>query len=299
VFELTPKSGGGWTEKILYSFHNSGTGPNNPEGLIFDAAGNLYGPSGGGFYGNGAVFELSPKAGGGWAAKTLHSFGAFPTDGLNPIGGLVLDGAGNIYGTTYMGGAHTASNDGGTMFELIAPAAGGRWTEKVLHSFGIFPDGWDPFGGLVMDGAGNFYGMTFNGGVNDTANTGGTVFELSPTGSGGWTETVLHNFSDNHMDGFWPGAGLTLDAAGNLYGTAQAGGVYETGPDYVRGVLFELTPPAAGTTTWTETILHSFGAGKDGQDPNSNVILDGSGNFYGTTNRGGTYGGGTVFEVTP
>jgi uncharacterized repeat protein (TIGR03803 family) len=273
--------------------------------VVFDAVGNLYGTSGGGLYGHGTVYQLSPKTGGGWGVKILHNFGFGPNDGISPLGGLIFDAAGNIYGVTYMGGAHTASDVGGTVFELIPPAAGETiWREEVLHSFGVgvnvpAGDGWDPLGGLVMDGAGNLYGTTYNGGIYDAGNTGGTVFEVSPTPGGGWTETVLHNFSENHTDGFWPCAGLTIDGAGNLYGTASAGGSKVNSPNYSLGVVFELSPPAAGSTTWTETILHAFGAGKDGQNSTSNVIFDNSGNLYGTTNRGGALGGGSVFEVTP
>ena len=304
VFELSLQTAGGWAEKILYRF-GTGTGPNYPTGVVFDGAGNLYGTAGGGLYGRGTVFELSPKTGGGWGVKTLHNFGGGPKDGISPIGNLVIDGAGNIYGVTYMGGAHTASAVGGTVFELSPPAAGRTyWLETILHSFGVglnvpAGDGWDPVAGLVMDGAGNLYGTTFNGGIYDTANTGGTVFEVSPVPGGGWTETVLHNFSENNIDGFWPCGSLTLDSAGNLYGTASAGGSAVDSSVYLYGVAFELSPPAAGSTAWTETILHPFGARKDGQYPTSNLIFDDAGNLFGTTNRGGTLGGGVVFEVTP
>ena len=306
VFELSPQPDGTWKEKILRGFNNTVTGPFNPTSVIFDAAGNLYCTSNGGFYGNGAIFELSPNpAGGVWTVKMLHSFPSFPTDGFEPNGGLVIDAAGNLYGTTFMGGNRTASNVRGTVFELSPPAvAGGKWTETILHDFGVGPgdpsDGWDPLAGLVRDAAGNLYGTTFNGGTFDSNNTGGTVFEVSPVPGGGWTETVLHNFSQNHVDGFWPTAGVTLDAAGNLYGTASAGGANVDSPTYVLGVVFELSPPAPGGTTWTETILHPFGAGKDGTNPGSNVIFDGAGNLYGTTNNGGTrQNGGVVWQVTP
>jgi len=303
VFKLMPSSGG-WTEKVLFSFQSTGTAPKYPgSNLILDSAGNFYGVAGGGFYSNGSVYELSPRTSGGLTLKTLHSFGAFSKDGIEPDG-LILDGAGNLYGTTYMGGAHTASNVGGTVFELTPPAAsGGNWIYSILHSFGAGPglpsDGWDPIGGLVEDGAGNLYGTSYNGGLYGGENTGGTVWEISPVAGGGWTETVLHNFSENQVDGFWPQANLTLDAAGNLYGTAQAGGSDVDGKNYDLGVVFELSPPAAGATSWTETILHSFGAGKDGQSPISTVIFDGASNLYGTTNAGGNLKGGTVWQVTP
>src|ERR1017187_8224217 len=140
------------------------------------------------------------------------------TDGLIPYGGLIFDAAGNLYGTTGYGG----TNDLGTVFELT-PAAGGTWTEQVLHSFGSGTDGAYPYAGLIFDGAGNLYGTTSGGG---TAH--GTLFELTPAGGGTWTEQVLHNFG-NGTDGAEPLASLIFDGAGNLYGTTSYGGSYGGG----------------------------------------------------------------------
>jgi uncharacterized repeat protein (TIGR03803 family) len=266
-------------EKVLYNFGGSPDGA-APHGLIIDVAGNLYGTtSTGGTYFNGTVFELTPGADGSWIEKVLYSFGNYP-DGSLPSSSLVFDAAGNLYGTTYQGGA----NNVGTVFELTS-GPGGSWTKKLLHSFGNYPDGSLPSSSLVFDAAGNLYGTTASGGHNGM----GTVFELMPDGSGGWTELVLHSF--NNPDGGFPYAGLIFDTAGNLYGTTSLGGTY------AYGTVFELTPTIGGS--WIETVLYSFGGGTDGDGPLAGLIFDAAGNLYSTTLRGGTYNYGTVFELTP
>ena len=293
AFELTPTAGGGWTEKVLYSFcsQTNCTDGAGPSGLIFDAAGNLYGTTSGGGtipcggYGCGAVYQLTPTADGGWTEKVLYSFcsQANCTDGWFPYAGLIFDAAGNLYGTTSLGGTYGA----GTAFELT-PAAGGGWTEKVLYSFGNSgTDAVVPVGRLIFDAAGNLYGTSEVGGTYGY----GTVFELTPTAGGGWTEKVLYSFG-NGTDGASPDAGLIFDTDSNLYGTTRYGGPYGW------GTVFELTPTAGGG--WTETVLHSFGYGTDGALLYAGVIFDAAGNLYGTTTEGGTdtyYG--TVFELSP
>ncbi len=207
-------------------------------------------------------------------------------DGWIPSAGLIFDAAGNLYGTTGLGGT-----DGvGTVFELTR--AGGGWTEQVLYNFGT--DGAYPGGGLTFDSAGNLYGTTGEGGIHIL----GTVFELTPTVGGGWTETVLHNFGSG-TDGAYPGAGVTFDAAGNLYGTTQYGGTYNSCSGGC-GTVFELTPTAGGG--WTEQVLLNFN-GTGGANPYAGLIFDGAGNLYGTTqftydNCSGFYCG-TVFELMP
>jgi len=290
-----------WTEKVLHSFNQNNTGGVEPlAGLIFDAAGNLYGTTNwGGTYGGGTVFELTPTAAGGWAETVLHSFGN-GTDGAHPLAGLIFDAAGNLYGTTYYGGASQSCQGGsspgcGTVFELMPTGAGG-WTEKVLHNFNNDgTNGWWPRAGLITDAAGNLYGTTSAGGLYGR----GIVFELTPSAGAGWTEKVLYSFNSNGADGHYPYAGLIFDAAGNLYGTTMSGGLYG------RGTVFELTATAGGG--WTEKVLYSFNSnGTDGHYPYAGLIFDAAGNLYGTTNEGGTYlcaphsdGCGTVFELTP
>ena len=284
VFELSPREGGSWTEKVLHSFNSNGTDGFYPyAGLILDAAGNLYGTTiGGGIHDYGTVFELSPREDGGWTEKVLHSFNSNDVVGAYPYAGLILDAAGNLYGTTELGGIHKY----GTAFEL-SPTGGGGWTETVLHSFGNGVDGGYPEAGLIFDAAGNLYGTTVYGGIHNS----GTVFELTPREGGGWTERVLHSFG-NGTDGYEPYACLIFDAAGNLYGTTELGGIH--GPD--SGTAFELTPREGGG--WTEKVLHSFN-GTDGALPLAGLIFDAAGNLYATTSEGGIHNSGTVFEITP
>jgi uncharacterized repeat protein (TIGR03803 family) len=300
VFELTPTADGSWTEKILYSFNHDGTDGVGPTGsLIIDNAGNLYGTTAAGGiycpldYGCGTVFELtrSPSAaGGGWKEKVLHSFGN-GTDGSRPQAGLIFDAAGNLYGTTGGGGTYEVY---GTVFELT-PTAGGGWTEKVLHNFNG-TDGAHSYAGLIQDAAGNLYGTTYDGGTYGF----GTAFELTRSpraGGGGWTEKVLHNFENDGTDGTGPYAGLIWDAAGNLYGTTVHGGTCDCPPPPGGyGTVFELTPTAGGG--WTEKVLYSFD-GREAWNPSSELIRDAAGNLYGTTPWGGTYTRGSVFEMTP
>ncbi len=291
VFELSSQQGGGWTEKLLYSFKNNGSDGINPHAtLLLDTGGNLYGTTfNGGIHGGGAAFELSPQQGGSWSEKVLHSFGK-DTDGRLLYAGLTMDPAGNLYGTTQAGGIHSY----GTLFEL-SPGQRGSWTETVLHNFnyngqgGAFPESK-----LIFDSAGNLYGTTQSSGIHYA----GTAFELSPKQGGGWTETVLHSFG-NGTDGAVPNAGMIFDTAGNLYGTTGVGGVHPCPSNGGNGcgTVFELSPSQGGG--WTETVLHNFGNGTDGYTPFSGLVLDASGNLYGTTSSGGIHNFGTAFELAP
>jgi uncharacterized repeat protein (TIGR03803 family) len=292
------------TETVLFTFgpQESNIGAMPEGGVVRDAAGNLYGTTeyGGDIsdegFGFGTAFELSPAAGGGWTETILHNFGSSGTDGFYPESGVILDAAGNLYGTTYGGGAY----DSGTVFEL-SPAAGGGWTEKILHSFNNNgKDGMNPIAGLAFDAAGNLYGTTYDGGPNYcytnyegiTVNCG-IVFELSPEAGGGWTEKALHAFRNTSKDGFNPITGVIVDAKGNLYGGSTGGGVYGL------GVAYQLTPKAGGT--WTEKLLHSFNNnGHDGWGNQGRFIFDALGNLYGTTSDGGIGTEfGTVYELSP
>jgi uncharacterized repeat protein (TIGR03803 family) len=289
IFELTPKAGGGWTDKVLHQFgpDNDGSEPNG--GLVFDPAGNLYGTTlYGGAWGYGTVFELTPTATGVWTETILHSFKRYKgLDGLNPKAGLVLDAAGNLYGTTDVGaGSSCGVPDAcGTVFELIHEP-GGSWTEKVLHQFGAGEDGKNPEAGLIFDALGNLYGTTTRGGANNC----GVAFELMPSADGSWTEQVLHSFSGTGPDGCFLRGGLIMDASGNLYGTTMVNGANGF------GTAFELTPDSGGS--WTEQVLHSFGnTTKDGSEPAAGLSFDAAGNLYGTTLLGGISNYGTVFEL--
>jgi uncharacterized repeat protein (TIGR03803 family) len=295
-------------ETVLYRFtaypHD---GANPRAGLIADQNGNLYGTTeDGGPWNYGTVFKLTPPAtaSGAWTETVLYSFTGH-TDGEKPLGGLIADQNGNLYGTTYDGGA----SGYGTVFELGPPAvAGGSWTETVLHSFDPNgSDGFQPTAGLIADQNGNLYGTTqYGGGQGYCGSPGcGTVFELTPpaTPGGTWTETVLHSFAGYPNDGGVPTARLIVDKKRNLYGTTYIGG---PGCSDVHGcgTVFKLTPPTKGGGTWTETVLYSFLGGNDGAFPYyAGLIADKKGNLYGTTEEGGNgceiYGCGTVFELTP
>jgi uncharacterized repeat protein (TIGR03803 family) len=234
VFELTPTASGEWQETVLHNFTNNHSDGWNPEsGLIFDAAGSLYGTT---FYGGaapnggGTVFKLA-SASAGWQESVLYSFKC-AADGCSPYSGLVFDGEGNLYGTTVGGGDHEGD---GVVFKLT-PGPGGDWTESVIHTFRSGQDGIRPYGGAILDAAGDVYGTTMNGGGTVTGCTDGcgTVYELIPAG-GGYTETIPAHFG-NGARGIGPLTGLVRDAAGNLYGTAAFGG-----PDG-DGVVFEVLP---------------------------------------------------------
>lgn len=302
VYELSPQSGGGWRETVIYSFGaitNDAVAPN--AALVFDSNGNLYGTTAqGGAIGQGTVFELS-LSGSTWTENVIWSFGLTTTDGEVPEAGLVFDSKGNLYGTTYQGGANTTWAEGsggwGTVFELSPPASGTtKWTEKILYAFGYLSqtDGYFPTAGVIFDSKGNLYGTTSDGSSGQDLEGGGSVFKLSPTTSGPWKETVLYSFGGGSPNGYSPEGGLIMDGSGNLYGTAHSGG-NGFGLD---GNVFEISPAAGGG--WTETILHSFGAFEtDGTNPTSTLLWDSKGNLYGTTYGGGTYQSGIVYELVP
>jgi uncharacterized repeat protein (TIGR03803 family) len=290
VFRLSPSSTG-WQLTVLHTFTGSFDGGNPHAGVILDSAGNLYGTTYFGGRGNGVVFELSPTSTG-WKETVLHLFSG-QNDGGYPGASLVFDGAGNLYGTTTAGGF----NHQGVVFRL-SPASSGTWNEAVLHAFTGGKDGAVPWGGLILDPAGNLYGTTLNGG-NLTGCSGfgcGTAFKLSPNSTGGWIENVLHTFIGK-ADGAYPYAGLTLDASGNLYGTTYYGGNLTECAGAGCGNVFELTHPSSGH--WTETVLYEFKGGVDGADPYSAPIIDSSGKLYGVAPQFGATRMGVVFEIIP
>ena len=281
VFEVSPNGNGGWTETVLYSF-TGGVDGANPyyADVIFDKAGNLYGTTvGGGANNLGVVFELSPNGNGGWSETVLHSF-AGGIDGTNPYSGLVLDPFGNLYGTTFGGGAYGV----GTVYQ-VKHGTGGQWTEKVIHTFDI-KTGDSPVGGLVFDSKGDLFGTTEGGG----AYKAGVVFVLQYAGKNTWTPRVLHNFTGG-ADGAGPYAGrLIFDKAGNLYGTTVSGGT-----NY-WGVVFKLFQTSSG---WKEQVLYRFNGAVE-SNPVSGLMMDGNGNLYGTCSNGNmTTTVGSVYKLTP
>ena len=282
-----------YTESVLYSFKGPPDAAEPRAGLIQDAQGNLYGTTyAGGASGWGAVFKLDTTGN----ETVLYSF-TDGADGGSPIGGLVRDAEGNLYGATVTGGA----SGNGTVFEVDTSGK-----ETVLYSFAGAPDGAAPYAGLIQDAQGNLYGTTEAGGNSTDCpwNYGGcgTVFKVAlPTYHGGaGTETVLYSFA-GAPDGANPGAGLVQDGEG-MYSTAVYGGDLDcpvSNNNFGCGTVFKLD------TGGNETVLHTFtGASGDGADPYAGLVEDAQGNFYGTTYYGGDsaqppMGCGTVFEITP
>jgi len=287
VFRLSPTKRGEWRETTLHSFGGGKDGSNPNGGVVFDTQGNLYGTTafGGGTNGGGTVFKLTRTATG-WKETILHSFtgGRVGVDGAWPNAGLTFDHLGNLYGTTLSGGQSLTN---GTVFELV-PTASGVWNYSVIHSFSAMgvngTDGAGPVGGVIADAAGNLYVATAGGGAQSL----GAVVQLAPS-TAGFTAALLYSFQ-GLADGADPKAAVTLDAAGNLYGTVTQN------TSFGQGGVFKLTPSGGGS--WTESVLLSF-EGTDGATPWASVILDGQGNLYGTTEFGGSSGDGVVFEVTP
>jgi uncharacterized repeat protein (TIGR03803 family) len=303
VFRLSPGSDGTWTETILYSFRggvNGSTDGAGPlAGLVFDAAGNLYGTTSGGGTGTGCgagivvgcgtIFELSPAESGPWHETILHNFTNDHTDGWSPQSNLILDRSGNYYGTTFYGGSSPAG--GGTVFRLSHSTGG--WQASGLYNFTCRSDGCSPYSGLAFDAAGNLYGTTVGGGDR----TGeGVVYKLTRNGAGGWTESVIHTFTGNR-DGMYPYGNPILDAFGNVYGTTLdgGGGTTDSCADGC-GTVYELSPGADG---YTESILSRFGNGEAGGGPLAGLLMDSNGNLYGTAAFSGPHGAGVLFEILP
>jgi uncharacterized repeat protein (TIGR03803 family) len=288
VFELSPSSGGKWKETVLYSFSGFKDGNSPFAGLTMDAAGNLYGTTSSGGDPSctasagacGVVYELS-RVGSKWKETVLHAFEG--SDGAYPVSGVTLDKAGDVFGATEQGGGTTSYCGGGcgVAYELV-PSGKGKWTESVLHAFNPFqpPDGQFPESRMIFDANGDLFGTTFSG---QGPTSSGTVYELVPTGSGQWKESILHEFSpQNNSDGQFPSGDLVMDPSGDLLGTTSEGGdsISES-----AGVVFMLE---AGS--WSENVLFSFNNIVEGLKPEGGVILDHAGNLYGTTEVGGHVG---------
>ncbi len=321
VFELTPNGDGNWTESTVHDFTGS-DGQRPIAGITIDPKGNLYGAAeDGGSNHSGTVYKIVPSSPGAWVFSILSTFppgSGSPTGNVlldtaarmygtaevvyslnqvtpvgqwyelvlheesQPFGTLVMDGDGNLYGTTYSGGTHGA----GSVFELSFDPMLTVWTETVLYSFSGGSDGSNPLAGVISDAVGNLYGTTVYGGLANL----GVVYKLTHQPDGTWSETALHYFT-GVPDGAYPSCAMTLDSQGHLYGVTSAGGPANW------GTVFRMTPTSGGQ--WAESTLYSFTGGLDGGDPYSGITFDAAGNIYGTTQWGGLYGqnGGVVYEI--
>lgn len=264
VFELDSMG----RETVLHELKGPRGGQLPRAGLVRDSGGNLYGTtSKGGKYGWGLVFKVDASG----QETELYSFTG-GADGGNPMAGVILDSAGNIYGTTYNGGPGGGACYGGYCGVVFKLDASGH--ESVLHSFTGGMDGASPVAGVALDSAGNLYGITSQGGGGACFDGCGVIFKLAATGQ----ETVLYSFTGG-ADGGSPAGGLIRDPAGILYGTTNAGGKFN------GGVVFKLD------NSGNQTVLYSFTYGADGATPNTTLLRDAEGNLYGTTYFGGQMGG--------
>jgi len=299
---------------VLHTFKGGKDGayplPGSAAAFVSDANGDLYGETAGTDVATdfGTIFELVPPQAGQtkWAELVLYRFKG-GADGDYPGSALLEDGNGGFYGTTFEGGVGSCSPLGtaagcGTVFDLSPPLAGKTaWREQVLYRFQAGADGGTPAGNVISNSNGALYGMTSagGGGACDVIGPGcGTVFRLDLPAPGKriWTETVLYAFQGG-SDGDFPEAGLTLDASGDLYGTTSYGGTSGCG-GVGCGTVFQLSPPQAGQTAWTETVLYRFQGGADGGLPQPAPVFNSAGDLLGTTLIGGS-GYGTVYKLVP
>jgi uncharacterized repeat protein (TIGR03803 family) len=289
IFMLKPPASGktNWTETVVFSFADGDDGgfPGSP---LF-IAGNRDLVSStlmGGSANQGTIFQLSApsSAGDPWTEKILFNFQGAPDDGSGPLGPQLRGQNGMTFGTTSSGGASNC----GTAYRLMPGSDGDPDQETTLFNFTCGTDGGRPQEGLITDGKGNLFGTTeTNGALNN-----GVVFELTPAtgGSSEWKETTIFDF--NVTDGAQP-VGNLLFFNGSLYGVTFQGG------QFGQGVVFQLTPPTQTGGSWTETVLHSFSGRTDGGEPQSGLLPDGKGGFYGTASQGGTTGNGNFFHLLP
>ena len=274
-------------ERVLYPFTGANDGGDPASSLTFDAAGNAYGTTVvGGDAGFGTVFKLTRDQNGNWTETVLYSFQA-GDDGKNPYGGVILDRAGNLYGVTAAGGnGGFCTGDGcGTIFKLTR--SGDTFTESVVYAFTGGNDGFGPGAALAQDRNGVMYGMTPDGGEF----AAGTVFELIPSATGRYFFRTIHNFTGGDDGAIGSLGPLLVDSAGNLYGVTELGGANGV------GTVFKMTPAGGGQFNFTT--LYPFQGIPDAAFPYGGVILDQSGNLYGTTYFGGQNGVGAVYKLTP
>lgn len=290
VFKLTPDSGQ-WVKTVLYDFCTQGvcSDGSSPYGkLVIAPNGNIFGTTyQGGVYGYGVAYRLTKHQDGTWAESVLHDFGN-GTDGKGPLAGMILDKAGNLYGTTTAGGTTSTCFAGcGTAFRLTRGAQG-QWTEAVLYSFCSqegCSDGNSVDAPLALDQSGNLYGTAAFGGVGND----GVVFELTRNDKDEWTEQVIHSFTGG-SDGYEPIGGVIV-VGGNIYGTTEFGGLNGN-----NGTVFALKQVSSGI--WKERVLYDFRY-SDGSSPIAELVADKSGNLYGTTLGGGAFHWGEVFSLSP
>lgn len=278
VFELSPNGSHGWRYAVIYSFSNSGPDGQEPMGgVTLDNQGNIYGTTNQGAYGYGAVWEISPSSNGTWTLANFYSFSA-GSDGGNPTGPVLLDFAGNIYGTASQYG----NGGAGTVFEITTYRG---WNFQTIYSFYGDRNGGIPVGGVTMDRNGNLYYAAR------------AIFQLHPS-SIGWIENPVYLF-DNRNDAAPPEATPILDSAGNLYGTAWAGP--GSGPGGRWGGIYKLSPSGI---LWLANWLYyfpsngHFGPGLNGAQPNGSLLFDSAGDLYGETPLGGMYDYGVIYKLS-
>jgi uncharacterized repeat protein (TIGR03803 family) len=343
VFSLA-KDNGSWLFRPIYVFGggSDGAGPTarvvtGPDGAIYGSTSAGGGGScvdSSGFRGCGTVYRITPPPRApssvvyNWSSNTIHSFSG--NDGASPQGDLTFDSSGNIYGTTIGGGDESV----GVIYSLTQ--SNGGWSQNLLYQVQGNGDGEFPWGGVVFDASGNLYGVFADNGPYGY----GAIYKLSPSGAG-WTESTVHGFTFHGSDGAGPQGGFVFDSSGNMYGTTVhdstgGGTIFELAPDggglsygviygltggidlgpydkllmdssgnlygttfgdgqYGYGSVFKLTRTNGG---WSYTSLHDFTGGEDGGNPICKLVVDASGNLYGTASGGGEYGQGVVFEVT-
>lgn len=243
------------------------------------------GPEFGGAHNSGVVYRLSQGTNGAWTESVLYSFKGGTQDGATPHDSVLMDSAGNLYGTTISGGGGQCTGGCGIVFQL-APGPNGSWTETMVHRFAGGTDGAAPFSNVILDAAGNLYGATTAGGAGGK----GTIYKLTPAGPGVWHETVLYSFKGS-PDGSAPYGAPVFDAAGNLYGTTYSGGTANL------GTVYKLNHQSNGS--WSESVLHSFHGSSDGTDLFEGLIIDAAGNLYGAAETGGSANCGVVFRLSP
>jgi hypothetical protein len=281
VFQLTPPTAGGaWTETVLYNFQGGSDGALPTSQLVVDKRGDIDGTTtNGGTAGAGAVFQLTPSAGGGYTEAIIYSFlGA--KDGAFPQSGVTIGAHGELFGTTCCGSQ-------GTIYKLSVLT--GTWTKTTIFNFAKYATGAFPYGGVAIDANGVVYGTTSAGGSGGA----GIVYSLAPpkAGTHAWRFTTIHSFTGG-TDGGSPYGAALLGPGGVLYITVTAGGTFGS------GALLQFTPPT-GAGSWTEAPLYEFTGGNDGSQPFSGVIANAAGTLLGTTAFGGTSDYGSVYAVVP